>query len=63
MPFILANKSLFSITGRGKALEKRVFDKAQELNDCKADFAIEWALKTGWSIPRYIKEGLVWLSK
>ncbi|GAA6467604.1 ATP-dependent endonuclease [Bacteroides thetaiotaomicron] len=61
--FILANKSLFSITGRGKALEKRVFDKAQELNDCKADFAIEWALKTGWSIPRYIKEGLVWLSK
>lgn len=60
--FILANKNLFEISGRGKALEKRAWAKAQLQNDHKADFAIEWALRTDWNIPRYIKEGLIWLA-
>lgn len=62
--FILANKSLFSISGRGCALEKRVYDKAAEYSDNKSDFALKYAINNVvWNVPRYIKEGLYWLGE
>jgi predicted ATP-dependent endonuclease of OLD family len=63
--FILANPSLFELTGDDAlSLEKNASQKAEIIgNSSKADFAIEYAIeKTGWSVPKYIEDGLVWLS-
>lgn len=63
--FILANQSLFQLTGADDlSLEKNAFEKAQKIgNSSKADFAIEYAIeKTEWSVPKYIKDGLIWLA-
>lgn len=60
--FMLANDSLFALTGKTpKELEVEAFEAAQEVK--KSQFALEHALKVPkWNIPRYIREGLLWLS-
>jgi len=63
--FILANQTLFEITGDdAPSLEKEAFHKAKKIGDSsKADFAIEYAIeKTNWSVPKYIEIGLIWLA-
>jgi predicted ATP-dependent endonuclease of OLD family len=63
--FILANQTLFGLTGDDNvSLEKNAFEEAKRIGaKSKADFAIEHAIeKTRWSVPKYIEEGLVWLA-
>ena len=63
--FILANQSLFELKGDDDlSFEKNAFAKAEKIgNSSKADFAIKYAIeKTGWSVPKYIEDGLVWLA-
>ena len=63
--FILANQSLFQLTGDDDlSHERKAFEKAEELGkSSKADFAIKYAIeKTEWSVPKYIEDGLVWLA-
>ncbi len=62
--FILANRELFKLNDLNeKELEDAVFEEAQKIGkDSKANFAIEYAVdKTGWRVPKYISEGLIWL--
>jgi putative ATP-dependent endonuclease of the OLD family len=60
--FMLANSSLFPQTGKTlDELELEAFEAAQNVK--KSQFALEYALKIAkWNIPRYIREGLLWLS-
>ncbi len=63
--FILANQLLFKLAGDNDlTLEKNAFDKARKIgNSSKADFAIKYAIEeTGWSVPKYIEDGLIWLA-
>ena len=65
--FILANRSLFNLDAESNdsVAEKNAFELANKIgNESKANFAIEYAIdKTDWSIPKYINDGLLWLSK
>lgn len=64
--FMLANKALFGLTDmEGSELENAVFDKAQKVGSLsKANFAIEYSVeKTNWNVPKYIRDGLVWLDE
>jgi predicted ATP-dependent endonuclease of OLD family len=57
--FILANHALFGLSG---ASEDNAAEKAKEKG--KSDFALKYAIETtGWRVPRYIAEGLRWLSQ
>lgn len=57
--FILANWAMF---GLATPSEDEAWEKAKE--ERKSDFALTYAIKkTGWSVPRYIAEGLQWLAK
>lgn len=60
--FILANQSLFGITGAtNDALAKAAQDKAAKQK--KSKFALTYAIKkTDWVTPRYIEEGMRWLA-
>ena len=61
----MANLGLFDIGDlSGVALEKEVFEKAKSIGTgSKANFAIEYSVdKTEWIVPKYIVEGLEWLS-
>ena len=59
--FILANLSKFELP-EGQDIAVAAWEKAQGL--IKSDFALEYAiLIEDWSAPRYIKEGLIWLSE
>ena len=63
--FILANQTLFDLDGGDdSSLEQSAFEKAKKIGDSsKANFAIEYAIeKPDWNVPKYIKEGLIWLS-
>lgn len=56
--FILAN---WAMLGLGTASEDEAWEKAKE--EGKSDFALTYAIKkTGWTVPRYIAEGLHWLA-
>jgi predicted ATP-dependent endonuclease of OLD family len=56
--FILANWAMFKLT---ELSEDEAWEKAKE--EGKSDFALKYAIeKTGWSVPRYISEGLQWLA-
>jgi hypothetical protein len=56
--FILANWAMF---GLAQPSEDEAWEKAKE--EGKSDFALKYAIeKTGWSVPRYIVEGLRWLA-
>lgn len=58
--FMLANLELFGLQN-DNMLEMKTFNEANNID--KTDFAIEYAIeKTDWNIPKYIKEGLVWLA-
>lgn len=60
--FMLANPKLFDLT-EDSTLEQRVWEEAEDVNS-KSGFAIEYAIeKHGWAVPRYIREGLVWLAE
>jgi len=57
--FILANSAVFELAAPS---EDEAWEKAKE--DGKSDFALTYAIKkTGWSVPRYIAEGLQWLAQ
>ena len=60
--FMLANHSLFQMIGKtSQDLELEAYEKALEVK--KSEFALDYALRNPkWNIPRYIREGLVWLS-
>lgn len=61
--FMLANPALFDL--HGNTDEERADDaweKVQKIG--KTDFALEFAIeKTNWVVPRYIKDGLLWLAE
>jgi putative ATP-dependent endonuclease of OLD family len=61
--YMLANPAVFPMTATGaSALELEAGDKASEVK--KSNFAMEHAISdTDWIIPRYIREGLVWLAE
>jgi putative ATP-dependent endonuclease of OLD family len=60
--FILANQDLFGLTGSARDKEKAAATKARACK--KTDFAIEYAIdKPDWVVPRYIAEGLRWLTE
>lgn len=57
--FILANWAMFGLAAPS---EDDAWEKAKE--EGKSDFALTYAIKkTGWTVPRYIAEGLQWLAK
>ncbi|MCE1189536.1 MAG: AAA family ATPase [Ignavibacteria bacterium] len=59
--FMLANPTLFQLTGDEEEKGKQAWEKAGDV--IKTDFALKHAIDTtDWNVPLYIKEGLVWLS-
>jgi hypothetical protein len=60
--YMLANPAMFPMTGTAaNALELEARDMAGDVK--KSNFALEHAISdTDWIIPRYIREGLVWLT-
>jgi len=63
--WLIQNKAALLATGH-------LFDQnnAEDLTNCafdiefpKVDFAIDLMLKSGWAVPKYIAEGLLWLSE
>ena len=60
--FMLANPDMFGITGQtAEDREIQSWDAAATVN--KTEFALTHAInQTGWTIPRYIDEGLSWLA-
>jgi hypothetical protein len=57
--FILANCAMFGLAAPS---DDEAWEKAKE--EGKSDFALTYAIKkTGWSVPRYIAEGLQWLAQ
>jgi putative ATP-dependent endonuclease of the OLD family len=60
--FILANQTMFGITGAtNEALAEAAQDKAAKQK--KSKFALTYAIKkTSWVTPRYIAEGVRWLA-
>lgn len=62
--FILANRSFFALAGESEIeIEKSAFDIAEKIGkDSKANFAIKYSVeKTDWNVPKYIRDGLIWL--
>lgn len=61
--FILANRDGVTTTDFFKDAEKKASNEAKKYK--KTEKAIEYALedKKEWKVPRYINEGLVWLSE
>lgn len=60
--FMIANPSLFELAGLSlDKVEEQAWEQAKKLK--KTDFALTYALeKNDWIVPRYIREGLVWLA-
>ncbi len=57
--FIMANHAIFGLAAPS---EDEAWEKAKE--EKKSDFALTYAIeKSGWRVPRYIAEGLQWLSR
>ncbi len=61
--FMLANLSIFNIEGETDIKKvDAAYKKAQKVE--KTNFALKYALDiTSWQVPRYIKEGLLWLAE
>jgi predicted ATP-dependent endonuclease of OLD family len=58
---ILANPDKFKLTG-DVHLEKDAWEMAQEMS--KSETALRFAIEEiDWIVPRYIREGLIWLSE
>jgi predicted ATP-dependent endonuclease of OLD family len=60
--YMLANPKLFPMSATlPNEMELEAWDEAKEVK--KSEFALKQALtETNWTIPRYIREGLVWLA-
>jgi hypothetical protein len=59
--FILANPELFGLV-EGSDMEEEAWKIADNVK--KSDFALRYAIEdTQWAVPRYIAEGLSWLSE
>ncbi|MFJ6619042.1 AAA family ATPase [Kitasatospora sp. NPDC091335] len=43
-------------------ITSNAYEIAERLSDTKTDFAFDILLMDGWTVPRYIREGLEWLS-
>lgn len=62
--FMLCNKNKFSINPDDPNLERIAYKKAEKLSKKKTEFAIKYAIyDTNWDVPKYLKEGLIWLSE
>lgn len=61
--FMLANAALFGLTGvNANELETNARELASK--EKKSSFALKYAIQEkGWSIPRYVREGLEWLAQ
>lgn len=61
--FMLANAALFGLTGTdANELETNARELASK--EKKSSFALKYAIQEkGWSIPRYVREGLEWLAQ
>ncbi len=61
--FMLANEALFPSTDTtDSGREAHAWDAAKEVK--KSEFALRYALaEHDWNVPRYIREGLVWLAE
>lgn len=61
--FMLANTTLFPFPGPSHSeREIQAWEEAQEVK--KSEFALRHALTAAtWNVPRYIREGLVWLAE
>jgi putative ATP-dependent endonuclease of OLD family len=61
--YMLANPTIFPMTATAaNALELEAGEMASDVK--KSNFAMEHAISdTDWIIPRYIREGLVWLAE
>jgi len=61
--FMLANAVLFGLTGAdANELETNARELASK--EKKSSFALKYAIQEkGWSIPRYVREGLEWLAQ
>lgn len=61
--FMLANSALFMIEGStDESKADYAWEKVEKIG--KTNFALEYAIiQTNWVVPKYIKEGLLWLSK
>jgi len=61
--FILANATLFGLTGdTANELETNARELASKQK--KSSFALKYAIQEkGWSVPRYVSEGLEWLAQ
>jgi predicted ATP-dependent endonuclease of OLD family len=61
--FILANGTMFGLTAADASTrETQAWEQAKGVGK-KSDFALEYAInKTDWVVPRYIAEGLRWLT-
>ena len=61
--FILANATLFGLTG-GTANELETNARELASKQKKSSFALKYAIQEkGWSVPRYVSEGLEWLAQ
>lgn len=59
--FMIANLELFNIQETLNDIEERIWEETRNVK--KVQFALKYALEeTRWKIPRYILEGLLWLS-
>jgi len=61
--FMLANQAAFGVSAETpEEREQKAWDAAKDVG--KTDFALKHAIEdTTWNVPRYIAEGLKWLSK
>lgn len=46
-----------------EAIAAAAFPIAERLSRKKTDFAFDMVLTEGWTVPRYIREGLQWLMR
>jgi hypothetical protein len=61
--FMLANAALFGLTG-ANANELEANARVLAAEEKKSSFALKYAIQEkGWSVPRYIREGLEWLAQ
>jgi putative ATP-dependent endonuclease of OLD family len=62
--FMLANPKLFMLQGlHGSDREAKAWEASSAI-ETKTDFALKYAIEeTGWVVPRYIAEGLLWLAQ
>jgi predicted ATP-dependent endonuclease of OLD family len=64
--FMIANKNMYDLQWfAGIHLENKAFELAKSISKSKVTYAIQLIFETSvdWKVPKYIEEGLIWLSK